>query len=350
MKRLYNHILFWLFCLILEVYAEITWMTYYYTDMSIWKCIANGLSAELLLTPVKIPVIYLSFFIVRRYGLERKRYLQTGLLLFVLFAAGAMITHILLIKIVFPYIYVDPSFRPLISERISVSFIDMIFIAGIANAVKQYRYQEILRDKEKTLIQEKLTAELTMLKSQLNPHFLFNTLNNLYALARRKSDQTTDVILKLSSLLRFILYEADKKSIPVSQEILIIENYIELERIRYGDKLSIRFEKKLDSSDFSITPLLLLPFIENAFKHGAAETTSDSFIHIYLELSKSGSFIFSIENNAENELKEIIEHIGLKNVRRQLELVYPDHELMITPSAHLFHVNLSLTLTNDGKL
>lgn len=350
MKRLYNHILFWLLCLAMEVYVEVSWINYYYTHVPAWKRLLSGLSAELVLMFVKIPVIYTSFVIIREFGIIKKKYSTTVLSLFLLFAIGALFSHLLIIQVIFPYIYHDDTFRPFFSDRIMNSFIDLIFIAGIANAVKQYRYQLILRDQEKTLVQEKLTAELTFLKAQLNPHFLFNTLNSLYALARRKSDRTTDVILKLSSLLRFILYEADKKLIPVSQEILILENYIELERIRYDDKLSIQFEKVLDSTDFSITPLLLLPFIENAFKHGPAEARNDSFVHIRMELKNNGHFLFFVKNNTENEAHEITENIGLKNVRRQLELLYPDHRLNLSSSEHLFQVNLSLMLKDDGKI
>lgn len=350
MKRLYNHILFWLLCLALEVYVEVSWINYYYTHIPAWKRFFSGLSAELILMVVKIPVIYTSFVIIREYGTDKKKYIPAFLLLFLLFASGALLSHFLIIEFIFPSVYHDYTFRPFFSDRIINSFIDLIFIAGIANAVKQYRYQVVLRDQEKTFLQEKLTAELTFLKAQLNPHFLFNTLNSLYALARRKSDRTTDVILKLSSLLRFILYEADKKYIPVSQEILILENYIELERIRYDDKLSVQFEKVLNSPDFLIAPLLLLPFIENAFKHGPAETRNDSFVHIHIELQPKGQFLFIVKNNTENELKEITEHIGLKNVRRQLELLYPDHELNISAYGHLFQVTLSLTLQNYEKI
>jgi sensor histidine kinase YesM len=350
MKRVYHHILFWVFCLALDVYVEVSWMNYYYLQVPIWRRLVNSIAAELLLMPVKIPVIYISFFIIGKYAIDKKKYVKAASLLVLLFSTGAMISHLLLIKIIFPHIYHDTLFRPIFSDRIMNSLIDLVFIASIANAAKQYRYQAVLKDQERSLIQEKLTAELRFLQAQLNPHFLFNTLNSLYALARRKSDQTTDVILKLSSLLRFILYEADKKYIPVSQEILILENYIELERIRYDEKLSILFEKKLEAPDFSITPLLLLPFIENAFKHGAAETRNDSFIHIRMELKQNGQFLFDIKNNTENELKEIQENIGLKNVRRQLELLYPDHQLIISATDHLFHVYLSLTLTNDEKL
>lgn len=350
MKRIYNHFLFWIICLSLEVYIEVSWINLAYTHLPAWVGFFYGVTAELVLLCIKVPVIYTSFFIIRYFTIERKKYIKAIVLLVLLFSTGALLSHFLVIRVVFQCIYHDFLARPYFSSRIINSLIDLIFIAGIANAVKQYRYQVILRDHEKMLIEEKLTAELTFLKAQINPHFLFNTLNSLYALARKKSDQTADVILKLSSLLRFILYESEKKNIPVSQEIIILENYIELERIRYQDKLSIEFKKKVEDPTYLIAPLLLLPFIENAFKHGPAEKRSDSMICIDLELKQDGVLLFTVENNTENEIEELTENIGLKNVRRQLELLYPDHTLNISHSNKIFIINLMITLTSDDKI
>ena len=350
MKRIYNHLLFWICCLILEAYVEVTWINYAYPHVAAWKRLFNGIVAELLLFSIKIPLIYLSFYIIRNYALHQKKYVLAFFQLFISFALAALLSHLYVIYFAFPYLYNDFLDRPVFSGRIVNSFIDLIFIAGIANAVKQYRYQVVLRDHEKNLLKEKLTAELIFLKAQINPHFLFNTLNSLYALARRRSDQTADVILKLSALLRFILYEAEKKSISILQEITILENYIELEKIRYGSKLSVQFEKRIENNAFQITPLLLLPFIENAFKHGPAETREDSFIDIKLLLNVEGFFIFTVENSTENEITEMIENIGLKNVRRQLELLYPNHTLEISNSKNIFKINLIIKLISDDAL
>ena len=348
MKRIYYHILFWLACLSLGVYLEVSWLNYNYLHIPAWQRFISGVMAELLLLPIKISLIYASFFIIRNYTLDKDKYGRAMLLLISLFLFAAMLSHALVIKVVFPYLYQDYLVRPFISTRIINSLIDLIFIAGIANAIKQYRYQVASQNREKMLREEKLKAELIFLKAQINPHFLFNTLNSVYALARKKSDETANVILKLSSLLRFILYESEKKSIPISQEIIILENYIELERIRYQDKLTIEFKKNVEYTTYQITPLLLLPFIENAFKHGAAEKRDNSIIHITLNLKSNGVMRFSVENNTENEMEEITERIGLKNVRRQLELVYPNHLLDISHAAKTFKINLQINLnTND---
>ena len=115
-------------------------------------------------------------------------------------------------------------------------------------------------------MRKKLETELQFLKSQTNPHFLFNTLNNIYALARKKSDSTADAVMKLSKLLRFMLYESQKKFISITDEIQVLDDFIELEKIRYGEKLQLIFNKSIDNESHPIAPLILLPFVENAFK------------------------------------------------------------------------------------
>jgi two-component system, LytTR family, sensor kinase len=175
-------------------------------------------------------------------------------------------------------------------------------------------------------------------------------LNNIYALARKKSDDTANVVMKLSKLLRFMLYESRKERIPVSAEIRMIEDYLELEKIRYNERLTIRFEKDLDDTGQHIAPLLLLPFIENAFKHGASETRFDSFIHIRVHL-KAGQLKFCIENSKEeNGDTTVTDNIGLSNVRRQLELMYQEHTLQVDNQKSSFTVHLTINLNNDATL
>jgi LytS/YehU family sensor histidine kinase len=325
-------------------------MNYNYTHLNIYKQLLIATVAELLLLFIKVPLVYASFFVIKHYSIDQKKHLQTGLILLLLFSCAAFLSHVVVVRFIFPFVYNDHLFRPVFSTRIGNSFIDLLFTAGIANAVKQYRYQVALRDQEEKLLKEKLTAELISLKAQLHPHFLFNTLNSIYALARKKSDLTPGIILKLSALLRFILYEAENKSIPVTQEITILENYIELERIRFDESCSISFTKNVASSSFQITPLLLLPFVENAFKHGASEIRKDRFIQIDLQVKDSGILLFTVENNTEDETSDVVERIGLKNVRRQLELIYPDHCLTITKASYIFKIELIITLTSDVNI
>jgi LytS/YehU family sensor histidine kinase len=187
---------------------------------------------------------------------------------------------------------------------------------------------------------------LKYLKSQLNPHFLFNTLNNIYALAQKESIHTPEAILKLSKLMRFMLYEASKSDILLTEEIRMIEDYISLEKLRYTDRLSITFNHSIDNANQRIAPLLLIHFVENAFKHGLSESRNEAFIKINISLTE-GLLQASISNSKADKLTQEKNQgsIGLDNIKRQLQLIYPSHRLMIKDEATTFTVVLNLTLS-----
>ena len=230
-----------------------------------------------------------------------------------------------------------------------VALMDIGFVSGAAIAIKQIR-QQLRRNKmEQLLITEKLETELKYLRNQTNPHFLFNTLNNIYALARKKSNDTPDAIMKLSKLLRFMLYDAARPLIAISEEIKLLEDYIDLEKMRYNNKLTISFLKELDNEQESIAPLLLLPFVENAFKHGAGESRFASFIHIEMKLHGE-VLTFIVKNTKENndpECKGV--NIGLKNVKRQLELLYTEYDMQVVNDSSVFIVLLTINLKSYAK-
>ncbi|SHM33449.1 sensor histidine kinase [Chryseobacterium polytrichastri] len=201
------------------------------------------------------------------------------------------------------------------------------------------------------LEEEKKSIELKVLKNQLNPHFLFNTLNNLYTLTLKKDDKAPEVIAKLSEILDFVLYRCNEDYVSVEKEITLIENYIALEKLRYDEnRLDILFTKDIQESN-KISPLIVLTFIENAFKHGVINETEKATIRLNLE-SKNGQIIFSIENTKpQNECARISEKskIGLENVRKQLDLLYPKkHQLEIEETKTFYSVKLCLKNQN-GK-
>ena len=190
--------------------------------------------------------------------------------------------------------------------------------------------------------EQKRAAELSALKHQLNPHFLFNTLNNLYALSIDKSDEAPEVIAKLSEMLDYMLYGCNDKYVSLVKEIELIENYLALEKVRYGERVDIQFEKSL-LTDAKIAPLILLTFIENAFKHGVSQELRLAKIHIKIVLD--GKYIlFEISNSiAKNEVSRDKETIGLANVKKQLELLYLDtYTLEIKEETNHFNVRLKL--------
>ena len=211
----------------------------------------------------------------------------------------------------------------------------LLFLLALQYYEKQQRVSEINEQKK--------TAELTALKHQLNPHFLFNTLNNLYTLALKKSEQTPEVIEKLSDILDYMLYRCNDKYVSLQKEIVMIENYIDLEKVRYGNRVNVSFEKNINR-EVKIAPLLLLTFIENAFKHGLSQELKEAFISINIGLDGK-QIIFNIKNSksaiAIDKPKE--ECIGLKNVKKQLELLYSnEYTLDIRDEKNSYSVILNL--------
>lgn len=194
----------------------------------------------------------------------------------------------------------------------------------------------------KTLQADKSKAELELLKTQINPHFFFNTLNNLYSLTVKHSDKAPEVILKLSEMMRYTIYEGKKEFVPLREEVTYLENYIELHKIRYHKKVKIEFGQSIGQED-QVAPLLFIILLENAFKHGV-ESLADS-AYVKMDLSSSNRNIhFNIENNYEPlEINEG-EGIGLENLKRRLELIYPKtHELNIRKTASTFAVDLKIS-------
>lgn len=190
-------------------------------------------------------------------------------------------------------------------------------------------------------------TELKYLKNQINPHFLFNSLNNLYSLSLKGSDKTPEVILKLSEILRYLLYESASDKVSLDKEIQYLKNFIEIESLRFGARANIVFEEVGDFEDVKIEPMLLIPFVENAFKHGLGKKIDAGFIHVRAELTDDW-FFFSVRNNV-LESKEVLlvsdGGIGNENVRKRLNLLYPQkYELNQTNSDEQYHVQLKLKL------
>lgn len=189
---------------------------------------------------------------------------------------------------------------------------------------------------------EKLETELSFLKSQINPHFFFNTLNNLYALTLENSTAAPEVILKLSDLMRYTIYDGREESVPLQQEITFIENYLELQRIRLHKKSTISFQHNVGNSKLAVPPLLFVIFLENAFKHGV-ETLRDNAI-VDIELSENeGTVRFYVLNNYDHEERKLNSGLGLENVKRRLKLLFGNqYKLEIVDQENTYRVYLSL--------
>ncbi|MCX6288071.1 MAG: histidine kinase [Bacteroidetes bacterium] len=219
-------------------------------------------------------------------------------------------------------------------------------LTGIAIGISIRLAKEWARiEKERRELQgEKLLSELAFLKSQVNPHFLFNTLNNICSLARKKSDDTEPAIIKLSQIMRYMITDSRQDKVGLEEEVEYLNNFIELQKIRLAEKVDIRFDIEGDLSAIQLEPLLLIPFVENAFKHGVSYNGKSS-INIELKTG-SGELSFMVENSKPS-VKDIMKldepGIGLKNVRRRLELLYPGkHQLEIRDSESLYHIMLKI--------
>jgi len=201
------------------------------------------------------------------------------------------------------------------------------------------------KEKESVQLQkEKLEAEMSFLKSQINPHFLFNALNNIYTLTVIQSDAAPDNLLKLSDMLRYMLYECKAEKVPLHKEITYIENFIDLYKLKDSSGLNIEVEIDKHRPDLMIAPLLFVPFIENAFKHSKVEDTNKGWIRIGLKVVDE-KIVFEVANSkpAQTFTKDKTGGIGLQNVQRQLELMYPQkHELRIEAEGDEFRVLLEI--------
>ncbi|MEM9928772.1 MAG: histidine kinase, partial [Bacteroidota bacterium] len=218
------------------------------------------------------------------------------------------------------------------------------WFAFIKIGIDQLRSQQKLVQ----LNQEKATAELRLLKAQIHPHFLFNTLNNLYTLTLEKSDKAPGVVERLSSMLDYLLYQCNTPTVPVRKEVELIENYIKLEALRYGERLELEFHHALDDDSAMVAPLMLISPVENAFKHGASGNTEQPKINISLSV-KAGKLTFRVWNTVSpttpRDVANYTDGIGLSNVRSQLNLIYPGkHNLEIASLQREYTVALSIDL------
>lgn len=353
MRRVWLHIAFWVVYVLQDTVLAYTWVGPAFKDIPQMKMLGIAIQAALINMPWKMTLSYFLLYVSIpkiSAGLQPMSRIITEI---ILVFAGCVIgyrmgSHYILYALV--YGGTIPDGNVLGIGNVIIATMDIGFIAGLAATIKFVKIQLADKERVQNLTKEKLGAELKFLRNQTNPHFLLNTLNNIYGLARKKSDDTAEVVMKLSELLRFILYESSSDLITLADEIKVVEDYLELEMIRYNDRLSISFNKSLDSSCYRIAPLLLLPFVENAFKHGISETRFESFIQIDISV-KNGQLRFCIENTKDNS-----QHgsngtsIGLMNVKRQLELSYKDYDLKVLNEDNLFTVNLFLNLESHVEI
>lgn len=354
MKKAVLHILFWMAYWALLAYFEYLWMRDFIPQWPRQKMLERSLLTSVI---YGLPHLLLAYYIAY-YALERIVARGKGLLTnlsLVLLPYVAVICLIILLarEWVLPIVYegiVTPAQGFFDPRKFFSIMIEAAFPGALLVAIRFVHTQLAAKEREKNLVQEKLSTELRLLQGQLNPHFLFNTLNNIYALTRKKSDLAPEVVLKLSELLSFMLYEAGHHAITIEREVKFLEDYISLQRIRYDERLTLRFHKEIDDPGQCIAPLLLLPLVENAFKHGASENHFDSYIHIQLVL-KQGWLSFEVENSFEEKQPNgRPQSIGLYNTVRRLELTYREQKMEVSNHQPVFKVQLTANLNSNGKI
>ncbi|WP_343531292.1 sensor histidine kinase [Pedobacter sp.] len=334
--RVSSHIIFWLVVFIVPQVPE---------GMSLGEALIDN---AFCLTFYMMACYFVAYFIIPKL-LKDDNYLVT----MVYFIVGSYVisafSRIMVVHVLEPIIRKPPFEQESIWEILTdlrilvvVYFLQNFSLAWIFGFLKLVKDRYLIKQRTLVLEKEKAEAELHALKAQLNPHFLFNTLNNIYSLSLINSPVTSKSIAGLSEILDHVLYRCKGKSVPISTEITLLKNYIDLEKLRYDERLVVNFKHTIDE-DLDIAPLVLLSIVENAFKHGAGEDIGTPIIDIELRLSK-GSFCFIVSNSFVPSNEELPKNgIGLENVRKQLVLIYPrNHEFKTYINENTFVTLLSI--------
>ena len=289
--------------------------------------------------------ISLVYFI--RYYLFKRYYEKGNPVMFSFLALSSILYFIPVVWMITLIIRkINVTFSGLFTIDLFLAYLITLVIVFISVAITLIIEKERKRNELANFEKEKKEMELFALKSQIDSHFLFNTLNNIYGLTLRKSDLAPQSVLYLSEILNFVLYETKNDFYPLNKEIQLLKYYIELEKMRYGDSCSIDFEAN-DKDDVSfITPLILFTFLENSFKHGISKTTHNPWVRIRLKSGVSEIF-FEIESSLPDSLdntgQDSNKGIGLENIRRRLALLYPQmHKLITRRNENSFYAGLTL--------
>ncbi|GJM31493.1 MAG: histidine kinase [Saprospiraceae bacterium] len=329
MKAIAGHLLFWL--IITLTYAASEWG---YRDN-----FAQAILFEVIFLPSRLIAVYVNWFIlIPRLLYQNKVFSYLCILTILLFLLATLQRYYTLYwayPVFFPSWMTQPP-QPLVFFRIVQNLVIITSPVAFSTGIKLFFDWYDQKNKTRKLEKEKAEAELKYLRSQINPHFLFNTLNSLYGLSLEKSDKVPKLLLKLSDLLSYSLYESAVKRIHLKKELQLIKDFIALEKERYEDRVNITWKiKEADFTDLQLAPLLLMPLVENAFKHGVKEESNQAHLSISLFRQPNG-IVFEVINTipAFSSPEDQPEGIGLANLGRRLEILYPGQYELITRKAN----------------
>jgi LytS/YehU family sensor histidine kinase len=304
-----------------------------------------ALERAFLIVSLYLAVFYLNWFIlIPKLYINRKFLLFSISILLVIFLGAWWRIEIEHITKILPGLFDFRGSRPRPFKGMLLTLVLISILIIISSLFRIIDFYNQKTRQEKILIEQKNEAELKLLRLQLNPHFLFNALNNIYALVLTKSENASNSLMSLSQLLRYIIYDATADKVPLSDEIRYLKYYIELESLRLVNPESVRMEIKGNADTFNIMPLIFIPFIENSFKHSNINKGG----HIYIVLEIKENYIdFRCENSISNTVKQKDKTggIGLVNTQKRLELVYEDkHKLEIEQTDQVFKIRLTIEL------
>ena len=332
------HISFWFVYLSFNLYQASVFQRGRGYD---WERLLTSTSVQLVFT---VTIAYLNYFFIW------PRFIKSKNLLRYLLEFGITIGGLLTLRVyLHRYLADGYSHRVeyfyssfFIVQMVVITLLIVLFVGMLRFAVEWFE----LESKRRQIENEKLTAELNFLKAQINPHFLFNTLNNLYYLAYTKSDNTTEVIAKLSQMMRYMIYDSNHTQVLLSKEIEYMQNYISLERLRLNNQIPIKFEVIGNPDNLRIAPLVLITFLENAFKHGVSGNNAKAWVNVTIQL-EGKQLIYTVENSKPDSANlHEKSGIGLQNVKRRLDLSYPkQYNLNIEDKKDVYFVQVTLTLS-----
>ena len=340
-----SHVLFWIGVFLL--YSQVL----FHNGSTFWYGFVNNI----VIFPSIIGASYfLIYFQIPQYIYPRK-YLHFGISFLLSMYVFTVLARLLTIYVAEPVLGLDRPFPNmwavvLVSiDRLIQNYFFTVALGSLTVAsVKMIKEHMLSKQKAERLEREKSKAELNFLKAQIHPHFLFNTLNNLYTLTLQKSDEAPKTVVKLSEMLDYMLYQCNDPKVPISKEIQLLNNYIDLEKLRYGDRLDFSFTESVDHPDTPIAPLILLSIVENAFKHGASGAIKKPTIQIKLEVADNQLHMRVFNTKAQKAQADPAgykEGIGVSNIKRQLELVYANrYRLETDEKEETYEVNLHIEL------
>lgn len=340
--KVIGHMFFWL--------SSIAFLCFIFFLTS--RSLNLSLIAKAIITNIGFALgVYLNLYVLIPRYLKRKSYIFYIFWLVILLTSTSLLIQLLIVYPLRNILEVSEQFQSLSTDTHSAFFFATFFYVLVSSFLKfinDWLSMQDLNYKLAKIEKEKLAAELKTLKGQLNPHFLFNSLNNIYSLALVKSDKVPELILKLSDLMRHIIYESKENYISIEKEIDFVDNFIALQKIRTSKKTKIRYTKNGELPSGKIAPLLFEPFIDNAFKHGLPGTEDSDYIDIGFTFKPNNLIEFHLENNFEDsgvwDKKD--SGIGIENVKQRLLHLYSQKEytLSITKKNNIFSVNLQLEL------